>query len=115
MKHAGSCHCGKVRFEADMELKEAMSCNCSLCQKRGSLLAFIPEEQFTMLSGEDNLTDYQFNKKVIHHYFCKTCGILPFGAGKGPDGASMRAINLRCLDDVDLDSITIQPFDGRSV
>lgn len=115
MKHTGGCHCGKIRFEAEMEADKAMSCNCSLCAKRGSLLAFIPEEQFTLLSGEDNLTDYQFNKKVIHHYFCKTCGILPFGAGKGPDGTAMRAINVRCLDDVDPKSVTISEFDGKSM
>ena len=69
MKYTGGCHCGKVRFEVDMDLKEVISCNCSMCAKRGSLLAFVPEENFTLLSGEDALTDYQFNKKVIHHLF----------------------------------------------
>ncbi|MBI2572836.1 GFA family protein [Candidatus Woesearchaeota archaeon] len=115
MKYTGGCHCGKVRFEAEMELKQAMACNCSICNKRGSLLVFIPEEKFKLVKGKDDLKDYQFNKKIIHHYFCTTCGILSFGAGVGPDQKPMRAINIRCLDDIDIDTIPIIKFDGKSL
>jgi hypothetical protein len=66
-------------------------------------------------SGADSLTDYQFNKKIIHHLFCRTCGIGSFARGTGPDGAEMIAINVRCLDGVDLDSLTVTPFDGKSL
>lgn len=113
MKLAGSCHCGKVKFEAVMVLEKAISCNCSICSKRGSLLDFIPESQFTLISGAENLTDYQFNKKVIHHMFCSTCGILPFGKGSMPDGTKMIAVNVRCLDNFDINTLNIQMVNGK--
>lgn len=113
--HAGGCHCKKVRFEVTLDLaKPVLSCNCSICGKKGALLSFVPATSFSLKSGEDNLTDYQFNKNVIHHVFCKTCGVASFAHGVGPDGTEMRAINTRCLDDVDLDALTIQKIDGKS-
>jgi len=113
--HAGGCHCGAVRYQATSDLAQVLSCNCSICQKRGALLTFIPAEQFKLLSGEDALTDYQFNRKIIHHLFCKTCGVGSFARGKGPDGREMVAINVRCLDDVDLALLAVTPFDGKSM
>lgn len=113
--YTGGCHCGAVRFSVNMEeLKSGITCNCSLCEKRGSILTFVPSAQFTLTSGESELTDYQFNKKVIHHLFCKTCGILPFGRGVGPDGSEMVAVNLRCIDGVDLASLALTEYDGKS-
>ena len=113
-KHTGGCHCGKVRYEVTTKLDKLMSCNCSICSKKGSLLTFAPADAFTLKSGADDLGDYQFNKHVIHHLFCKTCGIASFARGKGPDGKEMVAINARCLDDVDLKSIPTTEFDGKS-
>jgi hypothetical protein len=110
----GGCHCGKVRYHATTDLKTVISCNCSICSKRGSLLTFVPASRFTLEKGEDSLTEYQFNKHVIHHMFCSTCGILPFARGTAPDGQEMVAINVRCLDGVDLKALTITEFDGRS-
>ncbi|MCB9025590.1 MAG: GFA family protein [Bdellovibrionaceae bacterium] len=115
MRHTGGCHCGKVRFEVELNIKKAISCNCSICMKRGSLLDFVPEANFKLLSGESDLKDYMFNKKVIHHFFCTNCGILSFGNGVTPDGTKMVAINLRCLDGVDLSKIKIQEYNGRSI
>ena len=114
-KHTGSCHCGHVKFEVEMDLEGTIACNCSICTKRGSLLNFVPADKFKLLSGEDKLTDYLWNKRVIHHLFCKNCGILPFGKGMDPNGNAMVAINIRCLDDIDIDSVKINPFDGRSL
>ncbi len=113
-KHSGGCHCKAVRFEVEMELDQGLACNCSMCGKAGTILKFVPAEQFTLLSGEDDLSDYQFNKKVIHHLFCKHCGIKAFGKGKGPDGTEMVAVNVRCLDDVDLGAIETTHFDGKN-
>ena len=113
--HAGGCHCGRVRYEAKLDLsKPVLSCNCSMCGRTGTLLMFIPATQFTLKSGEDSLTDYQFNHQVIHHLFCKVCGIKSFARGTSPDGSATVAINTRCLDDVDLDKLNIQKFDGKS-
>ena len=114
MKHKGACHCGKVQYEVEMKLEKALSCNCSICMKRGTLLDFVPETNFKLLSGEGELQDYQFNKKMIHHLFCRNCGVASFSRAKGPDGTAMVAINLRCLDDVDLKKLKLQEYDGRS-
>ncbi len=114
MKHTGSCHCGKVKFEVEMKLENAISCNCSICMKRGSLLSFAPESNFKLLSGEGDLQDYLFNQKHIHHLFCKTCGILPFGKAIAPDGVKTVAVNIRTLDGIDLKKVNIQEYDGRS-
>ncbi len=114
-QHKGSCHCGKVQFEAELDLSKGISCNCSMCQRKGSILAFVPEGQFHLLSGADNLTDYQFNKKAIHHTFCSTCGVTAFATGSDPgSGAPMKAINLRCIEGIDIHTINITEVDGRS-
>lgn len=115
MKYSGGCHCQKIRFEVEGDITRAMSCNCSICSKRGHLLTFIPEESFKLLKGEEALHDYQFAKKHIHHYFCSSCGVGSFGAGAGPDGKKMRAINVRCLDNFDFEKIPIDKYDGKSV
>ena len=113
--YAGGCHCGRVRYEATVDLsKPVISCNCSMCGRTGTLLTFIPATQFTLKSGEDSLTDYQFNHQVIHHLFCKVCGIKSFARGTGRDGSATVAINARCLDDVDLEKLNIQKYDGKS-
>lgn len=110
----GGCHCKKVRFEVSLELKDAIECNCSHCQIKGLLLVFTPLENFTLLAGEESLTDYRFNKKTIAHLFCNTCGVESFGKGKGPDGSETVAVNIRALDNIDLTSVQRIPFDGKS-
>ena len=86
-----------------------------MCGRSGTLLSFVPATQFTLLSGEDALTDYQFNKKNIHHLFCKTCGIESFARGTGKGGQAMYAISVRCLDGVDLSGRTIPEVDGKKL
>jgi len=110
----GGCHCGAVRFEATGDFFSAISCNCSICQKRGHWLAFIPASAFTQTAGEGMLTDYQFNRHVIHHLFCPRCGIEAFARGKMPDGSDMVAVNVRCIDGIDLAAVTVHSYDGRS-
>lgn len=112
--YTGGCHCKKVRFEVDTEeITGAMACNCSLCTMRGWLLTFVPAQNFRLLTDASALTEYQFNKKVIHHLFCNTCGTASFGRGEDASGNEMIAINVRCLDDIDLDTITITPYNGK--
>ena len=113
--HSGGCHCGKVRFEVTLDLGEpAITCNCSMCGRSGTMLRFVPAEQFKLLSGQDVLTDYRFNSKVINHQFCSVCGIKSFAGGVAPNGAETRAINVRCLDDVDVSTIKTHQVDGKS-
>jgi hypothetical protein len=113
--YTGSCHCGRVRYEADADLSQVISCNCSSCRRRGSLLAFVPDEKFRLISGADALTRYEFNKKVIHYQFCQTCGVQPFARGTRPDGVHTVALNVRCLDGVDVNTLNIKKFDGASL
>ena len=114
MTHTGSCHCGQVKFEVDGDITGGLSCNCSMCQRKGSLLWFVPRAQLRVTAGEDTLATYTFNKHVIQHLFCPTCGIHQIGEGTDPKGNAMAAINLRCLEDIDLDAVPVQHYDGRS-
>lgn len=115
--YTGGCHCGAVKYQATLDLSAGplIGCNCSICSKTGTLLAFVPATGFELLSGENELTDYQFGKKSIHHLFCRICGIRSFARGTMPDGTPMAAINVRCLDGVDAESLPVHRFDGRSL
>jgi hypothetical protein len=115
MKHVGSCHCGGIRFEVEGEIGGALECNCSICLRKGSLLWFVPRESLRLLTPEDKAASYTFNKHVIRHRFCPTCGIHPYGEGVDPQGHAMAAVNLRCIEGIDLATIPVQHFDGRSL
>lgn len=115
MKYQGSCHCGRVAFEVEGALKEVLACNCSICSRKGSLLWFVPRERFTLLTPESDAATYTFNKNLIKHRFCPTCGIHPFAYGIDQKGNKMAAINVRCLDRVDVAKLAVQKFDGRSL
>lgn len=114
--YVGGCHCGKVRYRVSLDLSApSIACNCSICSRTGTLLSFVPESQFTLEQGQDVLTDYQFNKKVIHHLFCATCGVRSFARGTRPDGSAMVAVNVRCLDGVEPAELPVRTFDGRKL
>jgi hypothetical protein len=112
--YAGSCQCGDVAFEVDLDISSPVACNCSRCRRLGSVLAFAPRTSFTLLRGEDALTEYLFNRNAIHHLFCKSCGIESFAYGAMPDGTPMVAINVNCLDGVDARALPARHFDGAS-
>jgi len=110
----GSCHCGGVAFEADSDLEGLIECNCSHCYRKGLVLAFLRPDAFRLLRGEDRLSEYLFNRHVIRHRFCKTCGVEVYGQGKGPDGEDMLAVNARTLEDVEPWTLVPVRFDGLS-
>ncbi len=112
--HHGSCQCGAVAYEATVDISHPIACNCSRCQRLGSLLAFTPVENFHLLQGEDNLTEYTFNQNKIRHTFCKTCGIESFAYGQMPDGTPMVAINVNCLEGVEPRELSFTMHDGRA-
>ena len=112
--HTGGCQCGAVRYEVEADIKDVIACNCSRCGKLGSLLAFVPAQKFKLRAGEKATTDYRFNKHVIHHLFCSTCGIESFAKGTNPKGEAMIAINARCLDGIDVSSLNVKNFDGKA-
>ena len=114
MLYKGSCHCGRIAFEAEGELKGALACNCSMCQRKGSLLWFVPRDRLRVTQGEDALATYTFNRHVILHRFCPVCGMHPFGEGTDPKGQATAAINIRCLEDIALEAVPVHHYDGRS-
>jgi hypothetical protein len=115
-KHQGGCHCGAVRYQVDIDVdKGGLVCNCSMCGRSGTVLSFVPVAKFTLDKGDDQLSSYKFNKKHIDHVFCKTCGIKSFARGKAPDGSEMIAVNLRCLDNIDLEKVPTKAFDGKAL
>ena len=114
MKYTGSCHCGNVAFEVEGTIESVLSCNCSICQRKGSLLWFVPRAALHLTTPEDHAGTYTFNKHVIKHRFCAKCGIHPYAEATDPKGNPTAAINVRCLEGVDLAAIPVKHFDGRS-
>jgi hypothetical protein len=112
--HRGSCHCGAVTFEVDANLADEriLECNCSICRKKANLHLIVDRERFRLLSGEEDLSEYRFGTQVAVHRFCRTCGIHPFYSPRSHPG--MVSVNVRCLDDVDLETVAVETFDGAN-
>lgn len=115
MSHQGSCHCGKIAFTVDGGIDTVIDCNCSLCRRRGSLLAFFPRSALVLHTPESGMATYTFNAHAIRHRFCAHCGCAPFGEGVNPKtGEATVAVNVRCLPDVELASLQVVAYDGAS-
>lgn len=116
--YRGSCHCGAVVFEADLDLTQpSYRCNCSICRRTRFWPAVAKEDGFRLLAGEEQLTQYLFNTRENHHYFCRQCGVRAFGVGNETPMGKMYGVNLGCLDDVseaELAHIPITYVDGRN-
>ncbi len=110
----GGCHCGAVRFRAQLgetQPREALRCNCSLCEKRGFIHIIIARDRFELESGQEALISYRFNTEVAQHLFCKICGVQSFYRPRShPEDYS---VNLRCLDEGQA-SFAIRDFDGAN-
>ncbi len=111
---AGSCHCGAVKYEAEADLGSTVECNCSHCERKGLILTFTPIENFRLLSGSEKIREYRFHKHQIAHQFCTVCGVQPFAYGKRPvDGKEVVAINVRCVEGIDLGALNPKKVNGR--
>lgn len=113
-RYYGACHCGAVKFEVEANPKTTVrECNCSICAKTGFIHLIVKKEQFTLLSGDEELTHYKFNTGTADHMFCKHCGVKAFYVPRShPNGYS---INARCLDEwPDLPFQIAEAFDGQN-
>ena len=110
--YAGSCHCKRVTFELRARLDYVMECNCSVCRRRGALWHGAKDGNLSILSGEADLTLYQFNTMTAKHYFCRHCGVTPFVRPR-LDPARW-AVNVRCIDGIDLKGLPLREFDGEN-
>jgi hypothetical protein len=109
--YSGGCHCGDVSFRVRAPLAAVLQCNCSICTKKGFLHLIVDREAFELLTPKAHITTYTFGTHTAQHQFCARCGIASFYIPRShPDGVS---VNARCLDDVDVQSLPVEPFDGR--
>jgi len=112
--YQASCHCGNIAFEVEGSIDSALACNCSICLRKGSLLWFVPREKLTLKTPETAASTYQFHTHAIRHRFCSICGIHPYAEATDPKGNPSAAVNLRCVENLDLAAIPVHHFDGRS-
>jgi len=111
--YKGSCHCGSVVFEIEAYIQEFLECNCSICIKKGMFHLPVEDKNFKILKGKKNLSLYQFGTNQASHWFCKNCGIHPFGRPR--TNPNRYTINLRCLERYDyiIKNISQKVFNGR--
>jgi hypothetical protein len=113
----GSCHCGAVRFEADIDFTQSTyRCNCSICRRTRFWAAVVKPEGFRLLAGQAELTQYLFNTRKNQHWFCRHCGVRAFGVGTETPIGPMVGVNVGCLEDVADDVLASAPItctDGR--
>lgn len=112
-KYTGACHCGSIQFEIVTDFPELTTCDCSICRKKNALMVKVHEEDFSLLEGEESLTEYQFNTHTAIHYFCSKCGIYPFHRKRtAPDHYG---VNVHCLEGFDPDDIPVRETGGSKL
>jgi hypothetical protein len=114
MLYKGGCHCRRIAFEFDGEPTTALQCNCSICARKGALLWAMPHGRLRVTAAPEEMGRYTFNRHVIAHRFCRTCGIHPFAEDAAETGERNAYVNLRCVEELDLASVPVVEFDGRS-
>ena len=114
----GGCHCGGIRFEADIDLKAGtIKCNCTICTKMRFWAAQVPSRHFRLNSGRENLREYRYHTRHDAHYFCGTCGINVFSTGESAALGAFHAVAVVCLDDVPVEELlaaSVRYLDGRN-
>ena len=112
MKVHGGCHCGAIRFEAEVGEPPvaALDCNCSVCRMTGFLHVMVPHAKFELVTGREALASYRFGTGTAEHLFCRHCGVKSFYQPRShPDSWSL---NANCLDEVP--ELAVELFDGAN-
>ncbi len=95
------CHCGSVEAEILLDnITKTLRCNCSICKRKGSIMALVKNEDFKIVKGKEKLTLYQFHTKVAKHFFCSKCGIYTHHNPRS--NPAMTGFNLGCIDEIDI-------------
>jgi hypothetical protein len=115
MLYKGGCHCGNIAFEVEGELTQVVSCNCSICARKGALLWSVPRDKLRLLGSGQGIGRYTFNTHAIAHLFCQTCGMHPFAEDAGDQEGRSAYVNVRCLQGIEPASLPVIEFDGRSM
>jgi hypothetical protein len=113
--YKGSCHCGNIAFEVEGELAQTVSCNCSICSRKGALLWAVPRGKLRLLNSEQGVGHYTFNNHVIAHRFCQTCGIHPYAEDVAANEERTAYVNVRCLQGIEPGLFPVMHFDGRAM
>lgn len=111
----GGCHCGQIRFECTTDLAMVTDCNCSICTKKGLHFTFLPPERFRLLAGQGFTREYLFHTNRIRHQLCPECGVDVFAHGTKPDGTALVAVNVSCIDGINLKALSMTPFNGKEM
>ncbi len=112
MTYRGGCHCARVAFEVEGDLRQVSECNCSICTRKGYLHWIVPRESFRLLTPEADLATYQFNRRIAKHHFCPVCGVASFYIPRSdPDKID---VNARCLEGVDVTKLERRYYDGQN-
>ena len=101
----GSCHCGAVVFQVELAngLENLRRCNCSLCKRKGAVMADVPLDKFKILKGADKLSLYQWNTRTAKHYFCRVCGIYTHHQRRSDP--TRFGFNVACIEGVDVNQL----------
>lgn len=111
--YSGSCHCGAVTFRITADITDIYRCDCSLCRMKNALMTSVHKEAFELLSGEDVLSEYNWNTGVARHFFCAKCGIYPFHRKRTmPDHYG---VNVNCLEGFDPAGLTVRAAEGKGM
>jgi hypothetical protein len=113
LQYCGSCHCGAVRFVITTDFPVLITCDCSICSRKNALMVKVHESKFELLSGVEQLSEYQFHTHTARHFFCKICGIYPFHRKRvTPDTLG---VNVYCLDHFDPTDIPVRAAAGKAM
>lgn len=113
-QHHGSCVCGDVQFDAEVDLDSGSKCNCTICTKLGPTGAIVKPSAFTRTSDASTVASFTRMPEVGERFFCARCHTYCYGTGNLPElGGDFVSVNLNCVDGFDASKVKIVHWDGR--